>query len=185
MKSAREEKIKVSSYYRASEIALGIVALAVSFLALFFPAGFIVTLVVLFGMGLMFIGIFSLASVVSPKGVSDRTRKINAIIGVSAVIIAAITLVFPGLATAVLVVLIGLGMLVFGVGRIITGVTARQPKVRFKVLFVLSGGVVVIFSIVTMFSPIFGVYIYAYFISITFMLIGVISLVSGIIGAPL
>ena len=96
-------------------------------------------------------------------------------------IIAAITLVFPVLATTVLFVLIGLGMLVLGVGRIITGVTARQPKGRFKVLFVLSGGVVVFFSIVTVFSPIFGVHAYAYFMSITFMLIGLISLVSGII----
>ena len=41
------------------------------------------------------------------------------------------------------------------------------------------------FSIIVIFFPIVGVYTYAFFVAIEFMLIGIDSLVSGIVGAPL
>jgi uncharacterized membrane protein HdeD (DUF308 family) len=185
MDSKYTTKAKVSGTYRAMEIVLGVVALTIGFLALVYPAVFIVSLVVLFGLALMVIGILRLATILPSKELSGTARKTNAVIGVAAVAIAAITLVFPVLATEALVILIGLGLLIYGVGRMLIGGAARRLNSGFRGLMVILGILVVAFSIVVIFFPVIGVYTYAFFIAIEFMLIGIDSLASGIAGVPL
>ncbi len=176
---------QTSGAYRAIEIVLGLVALAVGVLALFFPTAVVVTLVVLFGIALLTIGVLRLATAASSDWLAPSTRKTNSITGVLAIIFGAIILFAPFFATEVLVILIGLGLLFYGVGRVVVGGVAGNLSGGLRALLILIGILVVVFSLIVIFFPLVGIYTYAFFVSITFILIGIESLASGVAGAPL
>jgi uncharacterized membrane protein HdeD (DUF308 family) len=172
---------KTSGGYRAIEIILGLVALAVGILALFFPTAVVVTLVVLFGIALLVVGVLRLATAASSDWLPGSTRKTNSIIGILAIIIGAVMLFFPLLAAATLVILIGLGLLIYGIGRIVVGIAGGNLNGGLRALLIIIGLIIVAFSLIVIFFP---VYSYAVFVSISFILIGIDSLASGIAGTP-
>jgi uncharacterized membrane protein HdeD (DUF308 family) len=183
--STTNTKPDVSGTYRTLEIILGLVAVAVGILALFFPTVVVVTVIVLFGIALLAIGILRVATAATSKGLSSSTRKTNALIGVLVIILASLILFFPALATATIVILLGLGLLFYGIGRIVVGGTSTNASGGLRALLIVLGILVVIFAFIVLFVPAIGVYTYAFFIAIAFILIGIDSLVSGIAGAPL
>lgn len=172
---------KTSGGYRAIEIILGLVALAVGVLALFFPQTVVVTLVVLFGIALLIVGVLRLATAASSEWLQGSARKTNSIIGILAITIGAVMLFFPLLAAATLVILIGLGLLIYGIGRIIVGATGGNLHGGLRALLIIIGIIIVAFSLIVIFFPIYS---YAVFVSISFILIGIDSLASGIAGTP-
>jgi uncharacterized membrane protein HdeD (DUF308 family) len=176
---------KMSGAYRAIEILLGVVAFAVGLLALFFPAAVVVTLVVFFGIALLIVGILRLATAASSDWLAPTTRKTNSIVGILAIIFGAIILFAPFFATYVLVILIGVGLLIYGVGRIVVGGAGGFLSGGLRALLIVVGILVVAFSLLIIFVPAVGVLTYAFFVSVAFLLIGIDSLVSGIVGAPI
>lgn len=175
---------KPSSGYRAIEIVLGLVALAVGVLALFFPTAVVVTLVVLFGLALLIIGFLRLATSFSSH-LPSSARTTNAVIGILSMIVALVILVFPLFATVSLVVLVGIGLLIYGIGRILVGGAAGNLSAGLRALVILLGIIVVVFAVMVIFFPVVGIYTYAFFVSLSFILIGIDSLASGIAGVPL
>lgn len=175
---------KPSGTYRAIEIVLGLVALAVGILALFFPTAIVVTIVVLFGIALLIVGLLRLATAFSAHFPSSA-RTTNAIIGILAIIVALIILFFPTFATVSLTVLIGIGLLIYGIGRIIVGGAVSTLSSGLRALVILFGLLVVVFALIVIFFPIIGIFTYAFFVSLSFILIGIDSLASGIIGVTL
>ena len=173
---------RVSGAYRAIEIILGLVALIVGVLALFFPTAVVVTLVVFFGIALLIIGVLRLATAASSGWLASSTRKTNAAIGILAIIIGIIILFVPLFVTEVLVILIGFGLLIYGIGRIAAGVAGHMNG-GLRALLILVGILIVVFSLIVIFFPIVGIITYAFFVSITFILIGIESLASGILGS--
>lgn len=176
---------RTSGAYRAIEIILGLVALAAGALALFFPTVVVVTLVVLFGIALLVVGVLRLATAASADWLAPTTRKTNSIIGILAIIFGAIILFVPFFATTVLVIFIGVGLLIYGVGRIAIGGAVRGLNGGLRALLIIVGVLLVAFSLVIIFFPIVGVITYAVFASIEFILIGVDALASGIVGSPI
>jgi uncharacterized membrane protein HdeD (DUF308 family) len=174
-----------SGTYRAIEIILGLVALAVGVLALVFPTAVVVTLVVFFGIALLVIGILRLVTAASANWQESTARKTSALIGILAIIFGTLILFAPFFATDVLVILIGLGLLFYGIGRIGVGSTASNLNNGLRGLLIVVGLLVVIFSLIVIFFPIVGVLTYAFFVSITFILIGIDSIASGIVGSPM
>jgi uncharacterized membrane protein HdeD (DUF308 family) len=168
---------KASRSYRAIEIILGLIALIIGVLALFFPTAVVVTLVVLFGIALMSIGILRLAISVSSKWLQGVARKTNTLISILAIVIGAIMLFFPLLAAATLVILIGLGLLIYGIGRIVAGITSRSLTGSLRGLLIIAGFIILSFALIVIFFPIYS---YALFASLSFILIGIESLASGI-----
>ncbi len=176
---------KSSSGYRAIEIILGLVALAVGVLALFFPNAVVVTIVVLFGIALLVIGVLRLATAASTGTLYGSTRTTNAIIGAIALIIGILILFFPVIAAETITILIGIGLLVYGVGRIAVGGAASNLSGGLRALIILTGVLVAVFALIVIFFPAVGIYTYAFFVSLSFILIGIDSLASGIVGIPL
>lgn len=172
---------KSTGAYRALEIALGIVALAVGILALVFPTAVVVTIVVLFGIALLIIGVLRLATAYSSHFPSSA-RTINAIVGAVAIIVSLLILVFPTFATLYFVVLIGIGLLIYGIGRIVVGGAANNLNSGLRGLIVVFGVIVVAFALIVIFFPVVGILTYAFFVSLSLLLIGVDSIASGIIG---
>lgn len=174
-----------SGAYRAIEIILGLVALAIGILALVYPTAVVVTLVVFFGIALLLIGILRLATAASSNWAESSTRKTNAIIGILAIIFGAIILFVPFFATEVLVIFIGIGLLIYGIGRIAVGGAAGNLSGGLRALLIIVGIIVAIFALIVIFFPLIGIYTYAFFVSIAFILIGIDSIASGIVGSPM
>lgn len=176
---------KSSSGYRAIEIILGLVALTVGFLALFFPTAVVVTIVVLFGIALVVIGILRLATVASTRSLYGSTRAANAVIGALALIIGLVILFFPLIAAETIVILIGIGLLIYAIGRLAVGGAANNLSGALRAVIILTGVLVAIFAIIIILFPVVGVYTYAFFVSLSFIFIGIDSLASGILGISL
>jgi uncharacterized membrane protein HdeD (DUF308 family) len=176
---------KSSGAYRAVEIILGIFALAIGILALFFPSAVVVTIVVLFGIALLAIGILKIASALTTGNTYGSTRTTNAIIGVVALIIGIIILFFPYFATATIVILIGFGFLIYGLGRLVIGGAASNLSMGLRALMILFGILVAIFGLIIIFFPVIGVYTYAFFVSLALILIGIDAIASGAVGLPI
>jgi uncharacterized membrane protein HdeD (DUF308 family) len=176
---------KPSGTYRAIEIGLGLIALIIGGLALAFPIATVVSIVVFFGIALVVIGILRLATGASSDWLPPTIRKSNSIIGILSIIFGAIILFVPFFATEVLVILIGLGLLFYGVGRIVVGGAVGHLSGVLRALLIVVGLLVVVFSLVVIFFPVVGVVTYAVFVSLAFILIGIDSLAAGILGMPL
>lgn len=177
---------ETSSAYRALEIILGLVALSIGVLALVFPTAIFVTLVVFFGIALIIVGILRLATAASSDWLMQAIRKINAVIGILAIIFGVIILFVPLFATEVLIILIGFGLLIYGIGRIVVGTTAgRYLSGGLRVFLILAGVLIVVFSLITIFFPVVGIITYAVFVSLAFILIGIDSLATGIAGVKI
>lgn len=177
---------KSSSGYRALEILLGLVALVIGILVLIFPTGFAVTVVVLFGIALLAIGILRLGTAAFRTKRGRFTRAGNAIIGIVALVVAVLVLFFPLVVAQIIVILIGIGLLIYGLGRIYFGwASGRNLASRLRWLIIITGLLVVIFALVIIFVPAVGIFTYAFFVSLSLILIGIDSIASGIIGIPL
>jgi len=176
---------KPSATFRIIEIILGITALVIGGLALAFPVATVVSIVVFFGIALVAVGVLRLATGASSDWLPPSIRRSNSIIGILAIIFGAIILFAPFFATEVLVILIGLGLLIYGVGRVVAGGVANRLSGGLRAVLVVMGLLVVVFSLIVIFFPLVGVLTYAVFVSLAFIMIGVDSLASGILGAKL
>jgi uncharacterized membrane protein HdeD (DUF308 family) len=157
--------------------------LAVGILAIIFPEGFVVTILVLFGIALLIIGILRLATAYSSHlGGSSRTA--NALIGVIAIVIGLIILFFPTFAVVTFAVLIGIGLLIYGIGRVLVG-GASNLSGGVRAANAVLGIIVAILGLVIIFVPAVGVFTYAFFVAIALILIGIDSLVSAALGVTL
>ncbi len=175
---------KSSGGYRALEIILGLVAFAAGILTLIYPEGVVVTIVILFGIALLIIGILRLGTAAF-SALPGGARGTNAAIGIIAIIVALAILFFPVIATATVVILFGVVFLIYGIGRIVVGGTAVNLSGGIRAALVVVGILIAIFSIIVIFFPVIGVYTYAFFVSIVFLLIGIESLASGIAGTTI
>lgn len=157
--------------------------MAAAFTTLFFPAAVVVTLVVFFGIALLVVGVLRVATVSAHLEPAARTA--NAITGVLAIVVGILILVFPGVSTVTLAFLLGIGMLIWGIGRIVVGSTESEFRGGMRALLIVLGILLVVFSGIIIAEPVIGIYTYAFFASLAFFVIGIDSLASGIAGIPL
>lgn len=183
--SSSTSKSSVSRIYRAAEIILGIVAIAVGITALFFPLPTMLTIDILFGIALIIIGILKIAAAASPKGPNVSAKSANAIIGVVALIIGLLITFFPVIGALTLIILLGLGLLIWGIGRIVVGGAGSNMNGGLRALLIILGILVAIFGFFVIFVPVLGAFTYAFFVALAFILIGIDSIASGIVGVKI
>ncbi len=176
---------RTSGGYRALEIILGIIALVAGFLALFYPTAVVVTLVVFFGIIILVIGILRLATAGSSSWLPGGSRGTNAAIGIILIIIGLLILFFPLPATVTIAILLGIGLLIYGIGRIVVGIGAKNMNGGVRALLILLGILIAVFGLIAIFFPVIGVYTYAFFVSIAFILIGIDALAAGATGTKM
>lgn len=175
----------ISGAYRALEIILGIVAIAVSVLTLIYPALAITTIVFLFGIALIIIGFLRLGTAAFSHGLPDSARAANIVIGILAVIIAAVVLLYPGLATVTLVFLLAVALLIYGVGRIAVGGVAGNLSGWLRALLIVMGILMMVFAVLVIIFPAIGIVTLAIFVSLGFLFLGIDSLATGIAGGTI
>lgn len=177
-------KTNVSRGYRALEIIIGIIAIIVALLVLFYPGVAVVTAVFFFGLALMVVGILRVGTAAF-SALPKSARYANAAIGIIAIIISALILFYPGMSTAVLIILLAIGLLIYGVGRMAVGGVSKQMGGGLRALLLALGILMIIFAIIVIIFPVVGLVTLAILISIAFLFLGVDSLASGIVGVPL
>jgi uncharacterized membrane protein HdeD (DUF308 family) len=168
----------VSGAVRALEIVLGIIAIIGAILVLFYPGLAISTVLFLFGVALLLVGILRAGSALF-SSMPSSVRGINAAIGLLLVAVAVIILIFPLVAVGTLLFLLAFGLLVYGIGRIAVGGAAGAFPGWLRGVLIATGIFMVVFAVLVIVFPALGVFTLAIFLSISLLFIGIESLATG------
>lgn len=174
---------KSSGGVRALEIILGLIAIVIGVYILIYPGLAIATIVFLLGIALLFVGLFRFFWGLLARGIPGAARAAAILIGLIAIAVAAIVILYPSFAVVTLVVFIAIAVLIYGVGRIAIGATAGQLGGGIRGLLVGTGLLMVIIGLLVLFYPGLGVAFLAVLLSIAFIFIGIESIAAGAVGA--
>ena len=174
---------KSSGGVRALEIILGLIAIAIGVIILIYPGLAIATIIFLLGIALLLVGLFRFFWGLVARNISGGARAAAILIGLIAIAVAAIVILYPSYAAITLVVFIAIAVLIYGVGRIAIGATARQLGGGIRGLLVGTGLLMAIIGLLVLFYPGLGIAFLAVLLSIAFLFIGIESIAAGAVGA--
>jgi len=118
----------MSSWSRVVSVIVGLIALAVALVTVVFPLLGDLTVAFMFAFGLLFTGVGSITGGQAlGKAVPSWLRYATIAIGVLGIIVACSVLIFPVLALATLVLLLGVNFFLFGIELILLGAIGRTP----------------------------------------------------------
>jgi uncharacterized membrane protein HdeD (DUF308 family) len=171
-----------SDWVRALRVIVGLIAIAASVVALTFPGLSVITLLFLLSFVLLFLGIARIAHSVKAKLWSKGLRALYAVVGVVALILGAVVLAFPLLGIATLVFLLAFALLAYGIVSLVIGGSAAASLVSkwMRALLAIVGALSVIFSLVVLVFPGIGLVTLVIWLSVSFLLNGIESMISGI-----
>jgi len=161
-----------------SLVIRGLIAIACGLIALVWPGITLAALVILFGAYGLLDGVFALIGAVRASRAHDRWATLL-LEGISGIVIAAFTIMWPAITALALVYLIGAWALVTGALEIAAGVRLRKYIYR-EWLLALSGVVSIIFGIFIMALPLAGAIAIALYVGIYSLIFGIILLALGI-----
>jgi len=174
---------KSSGGVRALEIILGLIAIAIGVIILIYPGLAIATIIFLLGIALLLVGLFRFFWGLVARNISGGARAAAILIGLIAIAVAAIVILYPSYAAITLVVFIAIAVLIYGVGRIAIGATAPQLGGGIRGLLIGTGLLMVIIGLLVLFYPGLGIAFLAVLLSIAFLFIGIESIAAGAVGA--
>lgn len=114
---------------RTGTYVLGVLGIIIGILILISPLISVVAIAILLGIGLVFVGIADLVRAFAPA-MTATSRAVSFLVGILALIFAAIIFVTPLIAIRTLVQIAGIFALIFGVLDIIMGYYAYRGKTR-------------------------------------------------------
>lgn len=167
---------------RALMIILGILTLAIGFLAWIYPEAFFFGVIILFGIILTIAGILRLLTGIF-AGLSSNAQKVNVATGIGALILGILVLVFPEVAGITTIILLGIGFLIWGIGLLSFGVVADADMVV-KIISALFGILVIVCSMLMILDITFGGLTAVIFASLGLIFMGIEALAIGIVGVP-
>lgn len=174
---------KASSGLRIIEILLGLIALVIGVLVLVYPGMTTATIIILLAIALLIIGLFRFFWGFGARNVSGSARSTAILIGIVAVIIAVLILVFPVFATGTAVILIDIGILVYAIGRIAIGLSAGgNESMGLRSLQIIAGVFLLIIGTVVLIYPGLGAAFLGFLLGIAFLIIGFEGIAAGIVG---
>lgn len=172
---------KSPSWMRALQIGLGIIALILSIIALFFPAFAFISVVYILAIILFFTGIERiLVGIFAPLSGSSRWSTIG--LGILVLIVAIIALAFPIDASLFVVILISVALLFDGISRIVHGISDKTVGKGSRAFSIAAGIFGIGVSILIFASPLLGAVVAGLLISIALLVIGIQIIVAGVTG---
>ena len=171
-----------SDWVRVLRVIVGLIAIAASVVALTFPGLSVITLLFLLSFVLLFLGVARIAHSVKAKLWSKGHRALYAVAGVVALILGAVVLAFPLLGIATLVFLLAFALLAYGIVSLVIGGSAAAILVSkwTRALLVIVGALSVVFSLIVLVFPGIGLVTLVVWLSVSFLLNGVESMISGV-----
>ena len=178
MSAATGEKQK--AWLRILEIILGIIVLILAGYVLAYPGIAILTLVFVLAIGLFVLGITRIVGAFA-SGVSGGMRVLSLIIGILAIILAIYVVDNPAVMGALtLIFFLGFGLLLSGVEALAIGGSGGSGAG--KAASIILGVIAIILAFVVLFEPTVALGTLVLLLAISFVILGIEAIVSGILG---
>ena len=172
---------KSSTGTRALQVILGIAALSLAFIILFYPGFGLATLIILLSFGLLIGGFMLFGESLVSRTQSGAIRAIGVIIGLIIVAFSVAVLVYPGLGTATLIIILSFEVIIVGCGLIFQTLSGEHSG-WVKGLLVVLGIVVIGFGLAAIVYPGLAAATLVILLSIGLLMIGTMGIAKGLIG---
>jgi len=169
---------KSPSWMRGVQIGLGILVVILSIYALAYPGAAFVSLVLILGIILFIVGI---EKIVSGIFLPIKGRGATIGLGILALIFAGFVIAFPGFATWIITVFIGIALLFGGAASIVQAFSGRESGWK-KAFLIGVGALLIIIGITTLVSPIFGAQFAGFVVAIGLLIAGIQMIAAGATG---
>ena len=178
----RQEAIKAPKYVRIIDLVLGAISLILAGLVMGVP-GFAGSLVVVFlSVALVVAGFEGIIVGALGRRLSRGQRALRLIVGVIAVGLSMVVIVFPVSALISTTVLLSIAFLFLGAGAIAKGITERYMSGWARAMYVIVGGIVLALSIPVMVFPLLGLVTLYAIMSAVLIVNGIGHIIAGITG---
>jgi len=175
-------EMKALGWLRALDVVFGLIAVILSIVVLVYQDIAIPTLIFVLSIALLIIGIARVFGGIFAKYLSDGLRAFNVGTGILALVIAIVAMLYPELATQVLIYILSFALLINGIARLVIGGFGKVFPSWLRGLLAVVGLLTIVLSVVVFVSPAFGELTLVLILSITFLLNGIARIVSGITG---
>ncbi|MEE9592536.1 MAG: DUF308 domain-containing protein [Thermoplasmata archaeon] len=177
---------KTPTWLRVLTIVLGIVGLIAGILVLVFPGVGLATLIIIMAIGLLFLGITRLGMSIVEPGLPGWLRALGVVVGILALILWVLVLVFPGFGAVLLIAFLAVGLIFHGIDRVsVDGMNQDAPGWS-RGLAIVAGVLLIVFGIlVIVFPDGLGAITAVIFLSIALIIGGLSAIASGVAGVPM
>ena len=172
---------KSPGWMRGVQIGLGILVVILSIYALAYPGATFVSLVYILGIILIIVGIEKIiAGIFLP--IKGKGASIG--LGILVLIFAGLVIAFPGFATWIITVFIGIALLFGGAASIVQAFSGRESGWK-KAFLIGVGALLIIIGIIVLVSPVFGAQFAGFIVAIGLLIAGIQMIVAGATGRKL
>lgn len=169
---------KSPGWLRGAQIGLGILVVILSIYALAYPGAAFVSLVLILGIILFIVGIEKIISGIFLP-VKGRGAMIG--LGILVLIFAGFVIAFPGFATWIITVFIGIALLFSGAASIAQAFSGKESGWK-KAFLIGVGALLIILGIMVLVSPVFGAQFAGFVIAIGLLIAGIQMIAVGATG---
>ena len=173
---------KAPNWLRAFDIVFGLIAVILSVVVFAYQELAILTMIFILSIVLLVTGIARILTGIFATYLSDGIRAINFGIGMVAMVLSIVALLYPNLTTQVLIYILSFVLLLNGVARLVIGGFGRAFPKWLRGFFVVVGVLTIVLAAVVFMSPGFGSLALILMLSFTFMFNGIARIVQGITG---
>lgn len=121
---------KNSKSSRLIHIVIGVISISGGIFALSNPSVAIVTLIIIVSIVILIHRLGLIAAGIIDKNLDRGPRIANIILGILAVLVSALIHAMPGLAVAMTLILVSMGVLFHGIASIISGIVGQKLAIR-------------------------------------------------------
>jgi uncharacterized membrane protein HdeD (DUF308 family) len=169
---------KSPGWLRGAQIGLGILVVILSIYALAYPGAAFVSLVLILGIILFIVGI---EKIISGIFLPVKGRGATIGLGILVLIFAGFVIAFPGFATWIITVFIGIALLFSGAASIAQAFSGRESGWK-KAFLIGVGALLIILGIMVLVSPVFGAQFAGFVIAIGLLIAGIQMIAVGATG---
>ena len=169
---------KSPGWMRGVQIGFGILVVILSIYALAYPGAAFVSLVLILGIILFIVGI---EKIISGIFLPIKGRGATIGLGILVLIFAGFVIAFPGFATWIITVFIGIALLFGGAASIAQAFSGRESGWK-KAFLIGVGALLIIIGIMVLVSPVFGAQFAGIVIAIGLLIAGIQMIAAGATG---
>jgi uncharacterized membrane protein HdeD (DUF308 family) len=172
---------KSPTWVRGVQLGLGILVVILSIYALAYPGAAFVSLVSILGIILFIVGI---DKIISGIFLPIKGKGASIGLGILVLIFAGLVIAFPGFATWMITVFIGIALLFGGAASIAQAFSGRESGWR-KAFLIGVGALLIIIGIMVLVSPVFGAQFAGFVVAIGLLIAGIQMVIAGATGKKL
>jgi uncharacterized membrane protein HdeD (DUF308 family) len=169
---------KSPGWLRGAQIGLGILVVILSIYALAYPGAAFVSLVLILGIILFIVGI---EKIISGIFLPIKGRWATIGLGILVLIFAGFVIAYPGFATWIITVFIGIALIFGGAASIAQGFSGRESGWK-KAFLIGVGALLIIIGIMALVSPVFGAQFAGFVIAVGLLIAGIQMIAVGATG---